>query len=183
MKTRLVIVIALAIVGLLAAIPADAGWFSSVFQFAARETKRRNCWPQPFVCPDRHDARAPFVTMVNNGWRRQNLLGEHHFVDGKDQLTEAGRLKVRWILTEAPHQHRAIYVHEALHPETTTARVYGVQQFALQFAVSGQVPMVLTTDIPSYGWPASQVDAIGRAYENTMPEPRLPESQSGGGGE
>ena len=34
-------------------------------------------WPWPYVCPDRIAVQEPFCIMVNNGWRRQNLLGAH----------------------------------------------------------------------------------------------------------
>ena len=67
-----------------------------------RDVKRRQCWPEPFVAPDRATVRSPFVTQVANGWRRQNMLGEFHFQPGSQDLTEAGRLKVRWILPYAP---------------------------------------------------------------------------------
>ena len=76
----------------------------------ARDTKRRNCWPEPWLGPDRAVTRAPFCIMVANGWRRQNMLGEFHFEPGSGQLTEAGRLKVQWILTACPEQHRLVYV-------------------------------------------------------------------------
>ena len=71
--------------------------------------------------------------MVANGWRRQNLLGEFHFEPQSGQLTEAGRLKVQWILTACPEQHRLIYVHTAGTREETAARVAAVQQLAAQF--------------------------------------------------
>ena len=70
--------------------------------------------------------------MVANGWRRQNMLGEFHFEPATGQLTEAGRLKVRWILTACPEQHRLIYVHTAERDEETSARIAAVQQLAAQ---------------------------------------------------
>ena len=95
-----------------------------------RDVKRRQCWPDPFLCPDRAAVRAPFCAMVANGWRRQNMLGEFHFDPQSGQLTEAGRLKVQWILTACPEQHRLIYVHAAGTREETAARVAAVQQLA-----------------------------------------------------
>ena len=32
-------------------------------------------WPWPYVCPDRIAVREPFCIMINNGWRRENLIG------------------------------------------------------------------------------------------------------------
>ena len=177
---------AIALAALACAAPARAGWFSSMVQGAknfgssvARDTKRRSCWPEPFVKPDRYDARAPFAQMVSNGWRRQNLLAPHHFVDRESELTEAGRMKVRWILTEAPRQHRTIYVHKATDPELTAARIDNVQQLAAEVLPRGTLPLVVETSIPIYGWPAARADMIGRKFEGSTPDPRLPAATSG----
>ncbi len=51
-------------------------------------------WPYPYVCPERVWAHAPFDVMVVNGWRRQNLLGAHHFDPQTGKLTRAGNS--RW---------------------------------------------------------------------------------------
>ena len=82
--------IVLALIGLVAVTPAEANWLTEFAHCIARDTKRRNCWPKPFVCPDRTDVRGPLALMVSNGWRRQNMLGDHHFVDEQTALTEAG---------------------------------------------------------------------------------------------
>ena len=168
--------------------PARAGWIACVVdgtkafcRSVARDTKRRNCWPEPFLRPDRHAARAPLAVMVSNGWRRQNLLADHHFIDQGGKLTEAGRMKIRWILTEAPQQHRTIYVHRAGDPQVTSARIDDVQQLAAQLVPEGALPLVLETSIPVRGWPAARADMIGRKFEASTPEPRLPETSSGGG--
>ena len=141
----------------------------------ARDVKRRQCWPEPFVGPDRASVRSPFVIQVANGWRRQNMLGEFHFEPGSKQLTEAGRLKVRWILTACPQQHRLIYVHIGLNAEETSTRIATVQKLAAHIAPNN-VPPVMSTSIPDEGWPADEVDLIGRKFRATMPDPRLPAS-------
>jgi hypothetical protein len=121
------------------AAPAGAGVVSSalegveaVARSVARDIKRRNCWPEPFDAPDRYAVRSPFGVMVDNGWRRQNLLGDYHFVDQGGELTEAARIKIRWIVTEAPVQHRTIYVQAASNPQLTAARIDSVQQLTAQ---------------------------------------------------
>jgi hypothetical protein len=145
----------------------------------ARDTKRRNCWPEPFVAPDRYAVRSPLATMVENGWRRNNLLGDYHFVDEGGELTAAARTKVHWVLTEAPTHHRTIYVHRAYDAEVTAARVDSVQQYAAQVVQSGPLPLVLETDITARGWPAAQADLIGRRFEESTPDPRLPDAADG----
>lgn len=145
------------------------------------DIKRRQCWPEPFIYPDRAAVRAPFVTMVANGWRRQNMLGEYHFEPGTGQLTEAGRLKVRWILTTGPREHRLIYVHVADTGEETSARVAAVQQWAAKIAPN-DAPPVQTTTISDDGWPADEVDMIGRKFQASAPPPRLPAPTGNGSG-
>ena len=182
MITRLVAGVVLGSVALGWAAETQAeDWICKAMSHIAKETKRRNCWPDPFVAPDRQSVRAPFAMMVQNGWRRQNMLSDYHFEPDTGALTEAGRLKIRWILREAPSQHRLIYVHTADSPEQTAARVDQVQQVAAAMVHRGDLPPVLETDIPDQGWPASQVDIIGRKFEASIPDPRLPEASADSG--
>ncbi len=112
--------------------------------------------------------------MVSNGWRQQNMLCEHHFAEKSGKLTEAGQLKVRWILTEAPLQHRNIYVHRARSPEKTGVRVDNVRQLAAKIVPYGMPPTVLETSIPAHGWSAQQLDECMRKWQESIPDPRLP---------
>ena len=166
------------------AIPAQAqGLFARFRAFSesvVQDYRRNNCWPEPFIRPDRQAVRLPFALMVHNGWRRQNMLSEHHFGEDGATLNEGGHMKIRWIVTEAPRQHRTIYVHRTLDPEQTAARIKAVQESAMQFAADGERPRVLETSIPVEveGWSATQVDAINRAWERSTPAPRLPEEST-----
>ena len=69
--------------------------------------------------------------MVGGG---RTCSAEFHFEPGTGQLTEAGRLKVRWILTAGPEQHRLIYVHTADNNQETAARVAAVQNWQVRSA-------------------------------------------------
>ena len=108
------------------------------------------------------------------------MLGEFHFEASTGQLTEAGRLKVKWILTVCPRQHRLVYVHTADSNEETSARIAAVQQLAGQIAPN-DIPPVLPTSISDDGWPADQVDLIQRKFQSTTPSPRLPASTGNSG--
>jgi hypothetical protein len=180
MSARFLGVVGFVLISLGCASQVSADWFFGIFDSIARDTKRRQCWPQPFTAPDRAAVRTPFATMVSNGWRRQNMLGEFHFEPRTGQLTEAGRLKVRWILTVAPEQHRLIYVHTADTNEETTARMAAVVQLASQIAPNAPSP-VLPTSISDEGWSASEVDAISKKYIGATPNPRLPMPSTSGG--
>lgn len=190
MAVRVARIIGFILISLGSTTPVLAGWWESCtdatdrcFGSIARDIKRRQCWPEPFVISDRVAARAPMVTMVSNGWRRQNMLGEFHFEPGTGQLTEAGRLKIRWIVTEAPQQHRIVYVHTADGSQETDARIAAVQQMVARYASPGELLPVLPTSISDEGWPADQVDLIGRKFRASTPPPRLPsEANSGSSG-
>ncbi len=182
MMSRFVCVVAFWLVGAACALPANADWIGQFAHYLARETKRRNCWPKPFVCADRRTVREPFAVMIDNGWRFQNMLGDHYFADETGGLTEAGRLKVHWIMTQAPLQHRSIHVYKAHTAEMTAARVESVRLLAAQFAPEGQAPSIMTSDIPPSGWPAARVEAIESAFSGSAPEPRLPAAAGGSTG-
>lgn len=167
--------------GLAYVVPAEARPVAQFVRNAARDFKRNNCWPEPFLCPDRQSVRAPLGLMVHNGWLRQNMIADHHFQEGSSQLTEAGERKVRWIINQAPKHHRAIFVHTAETAEETAARIDVVQQLAIRLLPEGELPPVMQTNLDAGGWPAERVDAIDRKFRDTTPDPRLPELQSGGG--
>jgi hypothetical protein len=190
MSARMTGVVGFILISLGYAAEASADLCHSACTSVAQDVKRRQCWPQPFLAPDRVAVRAPFAAMVANGWRRQNMLGEFHFEPHNGQLTEAGRLKVQWILTAGPQQHRLIYVHTADSREETAARLAAVQQLASKISPES-LPPVLPTSIVDEGWSAAQVDAIQRKYMGATPTPRLSMpspaastngSGSGGGG-
>lgn len=151
------------------------------FQSMSVDFHRNNCWPEPFLYPDRAAVRAPFAVMVANGWRKQNMLADYHFDGTGLALNEAGKRKVQWVLTEAPEQHRTIFVHRAESPEKTSARVAAVQQLAASFMPAGQAPLIVETTVSPAGWPADRVDTIGRKFQSSTPEPRLSKSDGGGG--
>jgi len=132
------------------------------------------CWPEPFVEADRRLTCAPLERMVVKGWQRQMTLGHSHFHPETQMLTEAGELKVRWILTQAPAQHRQIWVLRGYRPEESEARIDTVQQFAARALPDLPLPSIQPTDIEPYEWPADYVDAIDRQLEASIPAPRLP---------
>jgi hypothetical protein len=168
----------------LTTIPASADALCDFFNNVVRDTKRRNCWPAPFECPDRQTVRTPFATMVHNGWRKQNTLSDFHFETTTGQLNEAGKLKIRWIILEAPLQHREIYVHIGQTPEETQTRLASVNDQAATLVPQNEIPPIMQTTISDSGSPADRVDLIERKYQSSMPAPRLPSAsgQSGSPG-
>jgi hypothetical protein len=133
-------------------------------------------WPYPYICPDREAVRQPFAIMVHNGWRKQNLLGAHHFNADGNGLSTAGELKVYWIATQAPAEFRNIYVERAVEPAITADRVAAARAYATQVTLDGQPPEVLETNIIYEGRPASVVDAVNVRFQESAPPPVLPPS-------
>ena len=136
-------------------------------------------WPWPYVCPDRIAVREPFCIMVNNGWRRQNLLGAHHFNPDTNQLNAAGQLKVQWIMTQAPPDRRSIFVERSL--DHKRERPADRCPSGLRDASCRRRPhsaQVAETSLMFEGRPASVVDATNVKFQQTMPAPVLPAAQS-----
>ena len=131
-------------------------------------------WPWPYVCPDRIAVREPFCIMVSNGWRRQNLLGPHHFNPNTNQLTTAGELRVQWILTQAPPERRNIFVERTLNQEANAERLAAVRDYGIKVSTDGREPLVAETTLMSEGRPASVVDATNVKFQQAMPAPVLP---------
>jgi hypothetical protein len=137
-------------------------------------------WPWPYVCPDRIAVREPFCIMVNNGWRRQNLLGSHHFNPETNQLNAAGQLRVQWTMTQAPADRRSIFVERTLDPNVNNQRMAAVQEYATLVAIDGRAPQVAQTYIVSEGRPATLVDFTNTKFQQSMPLPVLPAAQPTG---
>ena len=143
---------------------------------------RMNCWPKPFVYADRNATVAPFVVMINNGWRRQTTLGSHHFDAETQELNHAGKEQLRWILTQTPLSRRVAYVQRGANVDSTATRVDSVQQGVTQVIPRGPMPEVVQVDRPPAGLPADLIDTIYRKAQQPIPDPVLPATGGGGGG-
>lgn len=160
----------------------QAGWWQRLVHSVRTDFHRNNEWPYTFVYADREAAFAPFEVMTYNGWRVQNTLGDHHFDAATGALTEAGRIKVQWIVTQAPEEYRTIYVQRAESSAVTVDRLEAVREVALAAAPEGMTPEIAETSIAPRGTPADYIDNVGRKYSDSMPAPRLPKSVSDSSG-
>jgi hypothetical protein len=174
MRSFILVTLAVCVVAGGAATAGAVGSIKSTARYIKRGYHQNVIWPWPYVCPDRAAVREPFAMMVNNGWRRQNLLGEHHFNANSDQLSTAGELKVHWITTQAPPERRNIYVERSLNPEVTERRLAAARDYAARVETGGQVPQVFDTHLVSEGRPAATVDATNVRFQESMPPPVLP---------
>lgn len=142
-------------------------------------------WPWPYVCDDRRYVRAISQEQINNGWTSETTLYSYHFDEHSNELTESGRLHLRWILENAPPQHRAVYVQNTS-AELNQIHLASVQKAATEIAGEGNVPAISLRVTSPLGRPALEVDAIRRAEIGSIPEPRIPiealPTGAGGGG-
>jgi hypothetical protein len=144
---------------------------------------RNMCWPKPFVYPDRKAAFAPMDIMANNGWRRNNLLGAHHFEAQTASLNESGKLRVQWILTQAPIHRRTIFVERSFEsPVETGRRIEAAQQYAATVSPEGTI-QVVDTHIKAEGRSAVDVDSTNVRFRESAPAPILPEASASTTGE
>ena len=104
------------------AAPAHAQWLSNFSDSVHQDYRRNTTWPAPFQQADRESVNLPFALMVANGWRRQNLMSDYLFNENSPQLTKAGELKLRYILTQMPPNRRTVFVQRGMTPEETAAR-------------------------------------------------------------
>jgi uncharacterized membrane protein YgcG len=129
---------------------------------------RNNSWPEPFSTIDRAAEREPFCIMVDNGWKMQNTIGTFLFDRETQRLNQAGELLVKWIVTQAPHHRRAVFVLKGDTAEATTTRVESVQQAVAKYTGGHAC--------------AAYIDSITQQFNATIPAPRLPEQSSGSSG-
>jgi hypothetical protein len=153
---------------------AGAVWIDRGAYYVRSGYRVNSVWPWPYICPDRAAVREPFAMMIDNGWRRQNLLGPHHFDPVKGTLTTAGELKVHWIMTQTPPERRTIFVERSLDSTITTQRIEAAREYAVQVATDGRTPQVTDTHLVSEGRPAAVVDATFIRFHESMPPPVLP---------
>jgi len=137
-------------------------------------TCQNNVWPWPYFCPDRLAVREPFALMTRNGWRRQNLLGPHHFNASSNQLNMAGQIQVRWIMTQAPPEFRQVYIERSIDPMVTAERIAATRSYAGRVTFDGQMPQVYETDLMATGRPAAIVNMTNVKFMDNMPVPVLP---------
>ncbi len=153
---------------------ANAGGWSDFWDRFHVDTHRNNCWPEPFVRADRQAARAPFAVMTHNGWRQQNTLSDDLFHQETHQLTHAGVIRIRWIVTQNPPTRRVVYVLQGPSKDSTEQRIDAVQQTIARVLPTGDLPpVVLTTKVPLSG-SGDYFDQIDRQLRQSIPVPRLP---------
>jgi hypothetical protein len=177
---RMTLVVAFWCVGSMSSL-AQAGW-SEFWHRTNLDFHRNNCWPQPFQAQDRELTRSPLIAMTAAGWRQNNTLSDHFFTSEDQSMNQAGEIKVRWIVTQAPPHRRTVYVLRGPSPEATAARVAAVQRAVEKFVPDEPRPAVFVTDIIPPGASGDYFDQVDRQFKQSIPAPRLPAMSDSSGG-
>jgi hypothetical protein len=181
MSFRPVLQLLIAAVILGSCTPIWAGELGEFVSSVTRDFKRRNCWPEPFVYADRQSVRQTFMIEEAAGWERQNLLSEFHFAPGGTELTEAGRMRLQWIVNEAPEVHRQVFVHRGNSPQETVIRMQTVQRYVARSGYGANVPVLESTRTDD-GWPADRINALAVKAASAALDPKLMSGSAGAGG-
>ena len=180
---RLGSIVLLVIVCLGTATPAKAQWFEKFFDRFKRDYHRNKMWPEPFLQADRQATMAPFAIQTANGWRRQNLISDYHFQDS-EQLTLAGEIKLRYILTQMPPGRRTVFVQQGTSAEVTQGRLAAVDKPRRTWFRRARWLRSSSRTCPMTAGRRKTSMPITRKYNSSRPDPRLSSGgmSSGSGG-
>lgn len=131
-------------------------------------------WPEQHLEHDRIATRAPFETMIANGWRAQNTISTYHFNEFTGELNDAGKLKLRAVLYETPAEWKTIFVLRADTPTITAARMQSVQKTAGDLMQGEPVPSIMLTTIEPRGTRGDISNRVNGAFMENAPAPVLP---------
>ena len=139
---------------------------------------RMNCWPEPFVHADRETVRTPLIAMTAAGWRMQNTLSDHLFDANSQLLTQAGKLKGHWIVSQAPEHRRTVFVLRGENERATRTRLDSVRQAMDRMTTGDQQAEVFVANIVPAGGSGAYFDEVDRQLKASVPPPRLPDRES-----
>ncbi len=162
---------------------AHSNWHAFWHRFHL-DAERNNAYPEPFRYADRQIVRSHWAPYIAKGWQVETTLTAHHFDPDTALLNSAGEDKLRWILTAAPEQRRAIFVVHGENERVTESRVDVVQQAVTRMLPSGPLPSVIRTYLEPAGITPTgeyQNNIWKKSYEGIQ-APTLPAAAATGTG-
>lgn len=134
---------------------------------------RNKMWPAPFTAMDTNSVISIFDQQRSNGWRLHNTLSSAMFDPNTNQLTDAGKAHVKWIVTQAPQARRVVFVLQDSDQQLTATRIESTQLAISEAVPVGPLPQIYLTDREPFGSSGVYQTAIHRAMANSVPAPRL----------
>jgi len=182
MQVRLILSIALVMAGMLSCLnTAESGnkW-NAFWKRSHGDFHQHRVWPRPFVRLDRESTQRPFEMMKNSGWRLHNTIYDPLFEEHTQELTDAGRLLVHWIVTQAPLNRRTVFIYRGTVYEQTQKRVASVTAAIRQVDIADSKPVVVITDVLPPDGSGEYYDAVERKFQESIPAPVLPNNTGNG---
>jgi hypothetical protein len=137
-------------------------------------------WPWPYLCTDRQCVMDMTRTQEANGWLSETTLYEYYFNPDTNELTQPGKMHLRWILDYAPANYRSVWIQQVDDPAASQARMQNVRVAASQIAGTNLPPIQYRVAMPP-SRPAVEAEAIRRKELQTIPTPRIPLPTSAAG--
>jgi len=130
-------------------------------------------WPYPYNYQDRYAVREILRRQTDNGWVLATTLYDYYFDPDTQELTKSGRLRLKWILENAPARHRIVFVQAADKQEASQIRLASVKTHIAQLVGNDSMPPVMLRVTSPLGRPAEEVRNIRDAALKNQPEPRI----------
>ncbi|NOX53561.1 MAG: hypothetical protein GXP27_03825 [Planctomycetes bacterium] len=141
-------------------------------------------WPYPYNYEDRFIVRELVRRQVANGWVVATTLYDYHFDPDTNELSRSGRIRLRWILENAPPSRRMVFVQATDPKIASQTRLESVKKEMVRLVGADDVPPVMLRVTSPLARPAEEVRAIRDAELQSQPEPRITDPiNSGSGGE
>lgn len=156
---------------------AKAGWHA-YWNRVHLDWHRNNAWPEPFQTMDRHATRTFQMAQTAKAWQLQTTLGHHFFDPDTQQLNVAGQYQLHWIVTQAPANHRTVYVARGENDRATNRRIDEVRRFVDSISWPQPAPEIVQTDLVPPAASGDRLDKMWEMRKGVIPAPTLPASSS-----
>jgi hypothetical protein len=137
-------------------------------------------WPWPYLCTDRQCVMDMTHAQEANGWLSETTLYEYYFNPETNELTQPGKMHLRWILDYAPANYRSVWIQQVDDAAAGQQRMNNVRLVATQIAGANLPPIQYRVAMPP-SRPAIEADTIRRKELQTIPTPRIPLPASAAG--
>jgi hypothetical protein len=112
-------------------------------------------------------------------------LHDYHFNPDTQQLTDAGRTQLVYVMTKVPPQYRTVYIAQGATADMGQLRSAATEEF-MRDTGSPNIPPIVTIPDTFGGRPANEVDRLRNLELQSIPRPRLfligVAGRTGGGG-
>jgi hypothetical protein len=129
-------------------------------------------WPHPYNCQDRADVYNLLEAQAGSGWAGATTLHDYHFDADTQQLTDAARTHLLWVMNSVPAQYRTVYISQGPSNEMGQLRVAQAEKFMRETGATN-IPPIVTRYETFDGRQANEVDRLRTLEIQSIPRPRL----------